>query len=92
MYDEDELKIGQGGDTPLCPFDCECCMNSSIERSNVQAFNFKGECMGMWRSVRVAIDVVRKNVQEMNCFCSTPRILHWPKCVIGKLNLTPTPY
>jgi len=25
VYTTDELKIGQGGDTPLCPFDCECC-------------------------------------------------------------------
>ncbi|EEB07170.1 hypothetical protein SJAG_02251 [Schizosaccharomyces japonicus yFS275] len=25
VYDEDELRIGKGGDTPLCPFDCDCC-------------------------------------------------------------------
>ncbi|MES1915255.1 MAG: hypothetical protein MHM6MM_007231 [Cercozoa sp. M6MM] len=25
VYTTTELKIGQGGDTPLCPFDCECC-------------------------------------------------------------------
>lgn len=25
IYNEDELKMGQGGDTPLCPFDCDCC-------------------------------------------------------------------
>eukprot|EP00742_Colponemidia_sp_Colp-10_P008673 GILJ01009408.1.p1 GENE.GILJ01009408.1~~GILJ01009408.1.p1 ORF type:complete len:147 (-),score=23.76 GILJ01009408.1:52-492(-) len=25
VYHEDELKIGKGGDTPLCPFDCNCC-------------------------------------------------------------------
>ncbi|KAF9475616.1 DUF1764-domain-containing protein [Pholiota conissans] len=26
VYKEDELGIGdEGGDTPLCPFDCECC-------------------------------------------------------------------
>ncbi|EPY52166.1 hypothetical protein SPOG_04823 [Schizosaccharomyces cryophilus OY26] len=25
VYDEDELKMGKGGTTPLCPFDCECC-------------------------------------------------------------------
>ncbi|KAJ7597178.1 hypothetical protein C8J56DRAFT_919417 [Mycena floridula] len=26
IYKEDELGIGDtGGDTPLCPFDCECC-------------------------------------------------------------------
>ncbi|TDL21904.1 DUF1764-domain-containing protein [Rickenella mellea] len=26
IYKEDELGIGdQGGDTPLCPFDCDCC-------------------------------------------------------------------
>jgi hypothetical protein len=26
IYSADALKIGQGkGDTPLCPFDCECC-------------------------------------------------------------------
>ena len=25
IYTADELKIGQGGDTPDCPFDCECC-------------------------------------------------------------------
>ncbi|KAI0793399.1 hypothetical protein C8Q75DRAFT_750060 [Abortiporus biennis] len=26
IYKEDELGItGQGGDTPLCPFDCQCC-------------------------------------------------------------------
>jgi hypothetical protein len=25
MYNEDELKIGQGRDTSLCPFDCDCC-------------------------------------------------------------------
>ncbi|KIY45436.1 DUF1764-domain-containing protein [Fistulina hepatica ATCC 64428] len=26
IYKEDELGIGnEGGDTPLCPFDCQCC-------------------------------------------------------------------
>lgn len=25
IYTEEELKIGQGGDTELCPFDCDCC-------------------------------------------------------------------
>ncbi|GAA98303.1 uncharacterized protein L969DRAFT_46299 [Mixia osmundae IAM 14324] len=25
IYDAAELKIGLGGDTPLCPFDCDCC-------------------------------------------------------------------
>jgi len=26
IYKEDELGIGnEGGDTPLCPFDCDCC-------------------------------------------------------------------
>lgn len=25
VYTEEELKLGQGGDTSLCPFDCECC-------------------------------------------------------------------
>ncbi|KAI8800479.1 hypothetical protein BJ742DRAFT_841326 [Cladochytrium replicatum] len=26
LYSVDELKLSnQGGDTPLCPFDCECC-------------------------------------------------------------------
>ena len=25
LYKEDELRIGQGGDTELCPFDCDCC-------------------------------------------------------------------
>ena len=25
IYTEEELKIGKGGDTALCPFDCECC-------------------------------------------------------------------
>ncbi|QRV72447.1 hypothetical protein RhiJN_00461 [Ceratobasidium sp. AG-Ba] len=26
IYKEDELNIGlDGGDTPLCPFDCDCC-------------------------------------------------------------------
>ncbi|KAK0548089.1 hypothetical protein OC846_004608 [Tilletia horrida] len=25
IYTEAELKLGQGGDTPLCPFDCDCC-------------------------------------------------------------------
>eukprot|EP00299_Pterocystis_sp_00344_P006190 c17976_g1_i1.p1 GENE.c17976_g1_i1~~c17976_g1_i1.p1 ORF type:complete len:104 (+),score=22.12 c17976_g1_i1:36-347(+) len=25
IYTEEELRIGQGGDTPLCPFDCDCC-------------------------------------------------------------------
>jgi hypothetical protein len=26
IYKEDELKLGNaGGDTALCPFDCECC-------------------------------------------------------------------
>ncbi|POY72159.1 hypothetical protein BMF94_4796 [Rhodotorula taiwanensis] len=25
IYNESELKIGLGGDTPLCPFDCTCC-------------------------------------------------------------------
>lgn len=25
IYTEEELKIGQGGGTPECPFDCDCC-------------------------------------------------------------------
>jgi hypothetical protein len=25
IYNEEELRIGQGGNTPLCPMDCECC-------------------------------------------------------------------
>ncbi|WFD05069.1 hypothetical protein MVES1_000395 [Malassezia vespertilionis] len=25
VYTEDELKLNQGGDTPHCPFDCDCC-------------------------------------------------------------------
>ena len=25
IYDINELNIGKGGDTHLCPFDCECC-------------------------------------------------------------------
>jgi len=25
IYKDHELNIGQGGDTPLCPFDCDCC-------------------------------------------------------------------
>jgi len=26
VYKEDELGIGdEGGDTPMCPFDCDCC-------------------------------------------------------------------
>lgn len=25
IYSENELKLDQGGDTPLCPFDCDCC-------------------------------------------------------------------
>ncbi|CEM07797.1 unnamed protein product [Vitrella brassicaformis CCMP3155] len=25
IYTEEELRIGQGGGTPLCPFDCDCC-------------------------------------------------------------------
>lgn len=25
IYSVDSLKIGKGGDTALCPFDCDCC-------------------------------------------------------------------
>jgi hypothetical protein len=25
IYTTDELKVGKGGGTKLCPFDCECC-------------------------------------------------------------------
>jgi len=25
VYSAEELCIGKGGDTPLCPFDCDCC-------------------------------------------------------------------
>ncbi|CAK63756.1 unnamed protein product (macronuclear) [Paramecium tetraurelia] len=25
VYSTDDLKIGKGGNTNLCPFDCECC-------------------------------------------------------------------
>eukprot|EP01092_Planopodium_desertum_P001474 TRINITY_DN1215_c0_g1_i1.p1 TRINITY_DN1215_c0_g1~~TRINITY_DN1215_c0_g1_i1.p1 ORF type:complete len:155 (-),score=2.97 TRINITY_DN1215_c0_g1_i1:76-540(-) len=25
IYSAEELKIGKGGETDLCPFDCECC-------------------------------------------------------------------
>ena len=32
LYQEDELRIGQGGDTPLCPFDCDCCINLNVKK------------------------------------------------------------
>lgn len=25
IYTSEELKLGQGGGTDLCPFDCDCC-------------------------------------------------------------------
>uniref|UniRef100_A0A061RCL0 DUF1764-domain-containing protein n=1 Tax=Tetraselmis sp. GSL018 TaxID=582737 RepID=A0A061RCL0_9CHLO len=25
IYNEEELKLNKGGDTDLCPFDCDCC-------------------------------------------------------------------
>ena len=25
IYNEDDLNIGKGGNTPECPFDCNCC-------------------------------------------------------------------
>lgn len=25
IYNQEELNIGKGGDTELCPFDCDCC-------------------------------------------------------------------
>ncbi|KTW29196.1 hypothetical protein T552_01152 [Pneumocystis carinii B80] len=25
IYNEEELDIGKGKDTPMCPFDCKCC-------------------------------------------------------------------
>lgn len=25
VYSLDELGVGKGGDTPDCPFDCDCC-------------------------------------------------------------------
>lgn len=25
IFTVEELRLGEGGDTPLCPFDCECC-------------------------------------------------------------------
>jgi hypothetical protein len=25
IYTEKDLKLGQGKDTDLCPFDCDCC-------------------------------------------------------------------
>ena len=25
IYREDQLNLGKGGNTPLCPFDCDCC-------------------------------------------------------------------
>lgn len=25
VYKEEELNFGKGGDTDLCPFDCDCC-------------------------------------------------------------------
>ncbi|KAG0166760.1 hypothetical protein DFQ28_006919 [Apophysomyces sp. BC1034] len=25
LYDVKDLRIGEGGDTPDCPFDCQCC-------------------------------------------------------------------
>jgi len=25
IYSAEELRIGKGQNTPLCPFDCECC-------------------------------------------------------------------
>lgn len=27
IYKEEELKMGEGGGTPLCPFDCDCCIS-----------------------------------------------------------------
>lgn len=28
VYRVDQLNIGKGGNTPLCPFDCDCCFFS----------------------------------------------------------------
>jgi hypothetical protein len=25
IYSEEDLNIGKGGNTPLCPIDCKCC-------------------------------------------------------------------
>lgn len=38
IYSESELKLGQGGDTPLCPFDCDCCKSTCqpLESKNVE--------------------------------------------------------
>ncbi|KAF8898586.1 hypothetical protein BD779DRAFT_1687491 [Infundibulicybe gibba] len=40
VYKEDELGIGdQGGDTPLCPFDCDCCEFCSLCHTYVFTFS-----------------------------------------------------
>lgn len=56
MYKEDELKIGQGGNTDLCPFDCDCCTKFlHMKNADRQASNFPWNGLriywGMWRSV-----------------------------------------
>lgn len=40
IYSEAELKLGNaGGDTPLCPFDCDCCESAAAlrERQSIRA-------------------------------------------------------
>lgn len=53
MYDEEELKMGQGGDTPLCPFDCDCCKKISPAKNADSRFLVPARNAGerrMWRS------------------------------------------
>lgn len=54
IYNEEQLKIGQGGNTPKCPIDCDCCFwsfnNTSAirlcspirNRSNAGTFSLTG--------------------------------------------------
>jgi hypothetical protein len=79
MYKEDELNIGQGGDTGLCPFDCDCCNElRNTKNANPQAFNLPNfpwnevSYVGMWRSVggmsRFPIGILNENGNASEIF------------------------
>ena len=41
MYRVDQLNIGKGGNTPLCPFDCDCCYSLVCWSNNVLGAYFR---------------------------------------------------
>lgn len=69
IYTMEELGIGKGGDTELCPFDCDCCFwisNILISIISFKDFLVQVYCTCRWKehftSVNLALFLLSQNV------------------------------